>query len=188
MVLGGGAAFLLVLLVGLGVGALAIGAWWLTPQPTLADAAPVAAPAPAAAPAPVVAAPAPVPSPPPSPAAKAPPPEIVVGRSPRVAPVTVVPDAPHPAPPTQSDAPVPLRTAPTGLVVVKTVPSGATVKERGVALTPGPHGYQLPVGSHTLEISSPDGEKYRIPVVVQAADPVEICYSFDTNSACGAAP
>ncbi|NOY25064.1 MAG: protein kinase [Oligoflexia bacterium] len=73
---------------------------------------------------------------------------------------------------------------PTGLVIVRTVPSGATVAERGRQLSRSGRGYLLDVGSHVLEIRSPDGEKTLIPIVVQRDQSVEICYSFDTNSAC----
>ena len=83
------------------------------------------------------------------------------------------------------EAPVAPPADPTGVVVVRTVPSGATVREGGKDLVRSGPGYVLPVGSHTLEIVSPAGEKTRIPVVVRTDHSVEICYSFDTNSACG---
>jgi serine/threonine protein kinase len=78
-------------------------------------------------------------------------------------------------------------TLPTGLVIVKTVPSGATVSEGGQKLEQSGRGYVLPVGRHRLEIKSPGGETYPITVMLKRGETVEICYSFDTNSACGAA-
>ncbi len=73
---------------------------------------------------------------------------------------------------------------PTGTVVVRTVPSGATVLEGGQVLSRSGRGYRLPVGSHVLEIRSPSGEQTRRAVQVDKDATVEICYSFDTNSAC----
>jgi eukaryotic-like serine/threonine-protein kinase len=75
--------------------------------------------------------------------------------------------------------------APTGTVLLRTVPSGASVRLRGRLLAPGAGGgYTLPVGSHTLDIQSASGEKTQLAVAVKAGQTVEICYSFDTNSAC----
>jgi hypothetical protein len=71
------------------------------------------------------------------------------------------------------------------MVIVRTVPSGATVYERGQRLSLTGRGYKLSVGSHVLEVVSPQGERTTMPVYVQTDDTVEICYSFDTNSACG---
>ncbi len=70
-------------------------------------------------------------------------------------------------------------------MVVRTVPSGAVVKERGATLQRRGAGYALTPGTHVLELVSPAGESTRIPVTVRADDRVDICYSFDTNSRCG---
>ncbi|MCK6507614.1 PEGA domain-containing protein, partial [Myxococcota bacterium] len=75
---------------------------------------------------------------------------------------------------------------PSGVVVVKTVPSGATVRAGGQTLEKSGRGYVLPVGNHVLEVTSQTGEQTRIPVDVRRDQTVEICYSFDTNSACAA--
>ena len=74
--------------------------------------------------------------------------------------------------------------APSGTVVVKTVPTGATVKEGGATLSRSGRGYRLSVGNHILEIVSQNGEKTTVPVVLRANETVDICYSFDSNSAC----
>ncbi len=73
---------------------------------------------------------------------------------------------------------------PTGTVVVRTVPSGASVRLKGQELSRTGRGYLLPTGSHVLDVISPDGESTRIPVVVRRDQTIEVCYSFDTNSAC----
>jgi hypothetical protein len=74
----------------------------------------------------------------------------------------------------------------TGTVVVRTVPSGASVTLRGRALSAGAGGgYTLPVGTHTLEITSPSGESTRRSITVREGDTVELCWSFDANSICG---
>jgi eukaryotic-like serine/threonine-protein kinase len=75
---------------------------------------------------------------------------------------------------------------PTGTVLVRTVPSGATVRLGGKVLSAGAGGgYNLPVGGHSLELQSPSGETTKLAVSVQSGRTVEVCYSFDTNSACG---
>ncbi|MCB9777473.1 MAG: protein kinase [Alphaproteobacteria bacterium] len=74
---------------------------------------------------------------------------------------------------------------PVGIVQVRTVPSAHTVRVGGKTLERSGAGYVLPEGSHVLEVQSANGESTRIPVVVRADATVEICYSFDTNSACG---
>ena len=73
----------------------------------------------------------------------------------------------------------------TGRVRVRTVPSGATVRVDGKALSKVGGSYTLPVGSHVLQLSAADGETTRIPVQIRRDQTVDICYSFDTNSACG---
>ena len=184
----------------LGVGVLAAGGLWYGAR--MQEVAAVEAEIPAPLPDPVVAAPiapvpAPVAAPVPEPVVAAPAPvEIRPVDRPRPAPapapvpapaVVVVPvDVPAPAPaPAPAAAPVPERSGPTGAVVVRTIPSGAKVRDRGVVLAGAGGTYRLTVGSHLLELESPAGEKTRIPVSIRANDTVEICYSFDTNSACG---
>jgi len=73
---------------------------------------------------------------------------------------------------------------PTGTVRVRTVPTGATVFVDGTELTRVGSGYVLAVGSHVIEVRSPQGESVRLPVVVRRGQSIDICYSFDTNSAC----
>jgi serine/threonine protein kinase len=122
----------------------------------------------------IVVDPAPTKVKPPAPAALAPR-EIVVGDQ--------DPETP-PSPPPITPAPAPTRAAATGLVVVKTVPSGATVREGGKALEKSGLGYRLRPGTHTLSIQSPDGETTTIPVSVLKDQTVEICYDFDRNKRC----
>ncbi|MFT4622773.1 MAG: serine/threonine protein kinase [Myxococcota bacterium] len=106
------------------------------------------------------------------------------GASPSPSPTAAPAVAPSPEPPPAP--PEPARTErPTGLVVVRTVPNGATVKERGVTLNISGAGYRLSPGLHVLTIVSPAGESTQIPVQVSTGDRVDICYSFDTNSRCG---
>ena len=88
-----------------------------------------------------------------------------------------------------SDAGATRRGPPTGFVLLRTIPSGATVTERGQSVPVGVSGgYELTVGSHVLDIRSASGENTQLPVFVAANQTVEICYSFDTNSACGVTP
>ena len=74
--------------------------------------------------------------------------------------------------------------ASTGTVIIRTIPSGATVRAGGERLSGGAGGYALSVGRHTLAVESAAGEVTHIPVEVRAGKTVEICYNFDTNSAC----
>jgi len=88
-----------------------------------------------------------------------------------------------------ADASTTRRGPPTGFVLLRTVPSGATVTERGKAVPVGVSGgYELTVGSHVLDVRSASGETTQLPVFVAANQTVEVCYSFDTNSACGITP
>lgn len=146
-------------------------------------------PAPVPVDRPEVTAPNPKPPAPRPPAPKPPAPKIPV--------IITVPDpvasdpggtsAEHPTPKTPTPAPpVPVRRGRTGLVVVRTVPSGATVWKGGQQLSRTGRGYELPIGYHTLELRSTSGERHIFPVDLKADDTVEICYSFDTNAACGA--
>jgi serine/threonine protein kinase len=120
-------------------------------------------------------------------------PDPVTPVPPKPGPGTVVIALPDPEPVRPDPAPVepapvdPVApTAPTGLVIVKTVPSGATVSEGGKKLEQSGRGYVLPIGRHKLDIKSPGGEVYPITVMLKRGETIEICYSFDTNSACGA--
>ena len=74
-----------------------------------------------------------------------------------------------------------------GKLRVRTVPSGATVKLRGRTLPSSGGVVELPIGNQTVELVSASGESTRIAVMVKESRTVELCYSFDTNSACGAA-
>jgi len=145
-------------------------------EPPPAEAPPVTAP-------PVELPPAPVPEPK-APVVKAPPTTPVEKAAPKV--ITVLSD---PGGSTGATTPTPEGVglaAATGTVILRTVPSGATVKLKGRALTPGSGGgYALPVGGHTLDVTSATGEQTRVAVSVKAGQTVEICYDFDTNSACG---
>lgn len=72
-----------------------------------------------------------------------------------------------------------------GTLVLRTVPSGASVTERGASVPRGGGGYRLGVGYHLLTVKSPTGEQTQLPVTIRSAGQVvEICYSFDTNGAC----
>ena len=69
------------------------------------------------------------------------------------------------------------------------MPSGATVRSGGRTLVAGAVGsYELPIGSHSLVLRSNTGEETTIAVSVKAGETVDVCYSFDTNSAGGRAP
>jgi serine/threonine protein kinase len=74
--------------------------------------------------------------------------------------------------------------ATTGTVIIRTIPSGATVREGGERLSGSGGSYALSVGRHNLEIESSSGEVTRVPVDVRAGRTIDICYNFDTNSAC----
>ena len=76
----------------------------------------------------------------------------------------------------------------TGILVVRTIPSGASVTVGGRTPSRKGGGYSLPIGSHTVELRSAAGESHRVPVTIRAGRTVDICYSFDTNSACGGSP
>ncbi len=168
---------------------VAVIGWLATSQPTdpPVDPAAIDAPAPAPEPDPAPVEPPvqePEPAPDPTPAPRPdprPPPVVITLPSPGASPVPT--PTPTPDPPTPAPTPEPER--PTGLVVVKTIPSGATVKLRGQTLSKSGAGYKLPPGTHVLEVYSTSGESTRIPVQVAAGGQVDICYSFDTNSRCG---
>jgi hypothetical protein len=196
-ILGGGMA----MLVAAGLIAVLAVAWFVWAPPTAPTADPVVPAASTEAPAatePVdepaedtaIAEPE-VPEPPEvsvaSPSEPSPPASTGGSSGPRVITVKVPtgPAAVGPAPivPTGA-APTSSPSGPTGTVIVKTIPSGATVSEKGTLLSKQGLGYVLPVGSHVLDVRSPQGESTRIPVMVRKDDTVEICYSFDTNSAC----
>ncbi len=90
--------------------------------------------------------------------------------------------APNPAASTSSAPEVPDET---GTLVVRTIPSGATVKAGGRVPPRKNGGYELPIGTHTIELTSASGEVHRMPVTIRAGKSIEVCYSFDSNSACG---
>jgi len=73
----------------------------------------------------------------------------------------------------------------TGTLVVRTIPSGASVTVGGRVPSRKGGGYSLPIGSHTVELRSAAGESHRVPVTIRFGRTVDICYSFDTNSTCG---
>ncbi len=146
------------------------------------------APPPAPQPQPTLVAPQPAPEP------ATPEPKAEPAPEPKAPRVITLPGASAPRPsPAPSPQPTPAPVAepptsaerPTGTVVVRTIPSGATVRERGVALTASGGGYPLSPGMHILTITSPAGESTQIPVQVKVGQQVDICYSFDTNSTCG---
>jgi hypothetical protein len=148
------------------------------PPPVVADDVDVPPVPPAPEPRVIVVDPAPAKAAPvPAPAAPRPREILVTDPAPTVTPV--------PAPATPAP-PVPTRSAPTGLVVVKTVPPAAVVREKGKVLEKTGAGYVLGLGMHRLEIESPDGEKTVIPVQVRKDQSVEICYDFGTNAKCAA--
>ncbi len=104
-------------------------------------------------------------------------------RSPRV--ITVVPTAAEPAATEPATEVLERSEAPSGLLVVRTVPSGAEAWSAGSRLVKEGRGYPMTVGRHLVELRSPGGESTLIPLTIRADDVVEVCYSFDTNSACG---
>ena len=68
--------------------------------------------------------------------------------------------------------------------MLRTIPSGATVREAGYTLQGRGGGHTLTVGRHLLEVESSAGEITMIPVTIDAGQTLELCYNFDTNSAC----
>jgi len=138
---------------------------------------PAPLPRPSDAPAPTVVVDDVPPVPPPKPTKVVPPPR-------PVREITVAPSEPPPAPVPVAPLPAPTRKGPTGLVVVKTVPSGALVREKGKVLELTGSGYLLPIGTKTLEIESTEGEKQKVAVTVKQDQTVEICYDFNRNERC----
>ncbi len=72
----------------------------------------------------------------------------------------------------------------TGRLAVRTIPSEAAVLLQGRLLTRQGGSYELPVGSHTIELRSASGETTRLAVFIKGSGTVEICYNFDTNASC----
>lgn len=192
--LGGGAAFAAAAVVGVLLTAGVLIGWWATrqgatvvppvepvveaPVPQVVDGVepePVATPTPE--PAVVVVAPQVRPGPPRG-GEETPP-----AQPTKVIPVVVEPENPGPAP-APVPTPPPAPTGRTGFVVVRTVPSGAEVLERGTVLERTGRGYELPVGRHLLTIRSTNGEETTVPAVVSGDRAFTVCYSFDTNSGC----
>ncbi len=193
--------------VGTGFAVLAVGAmvlllvgvlgtgWWLwsmpsapvhrpvdrvdVPQPA---PGPVVEPVPAAGPVPAAPSPSPIPAPVMAPLSPAPSPAPIGDEL----TVITLPGAGTADPVAPASAPQPAaRPERVGLVVVKTVPAGATVRENGTVLSKTGRGYLLSVGHHVLDLESPTGEHTRVPVQVRIDATVEFCYSFDDNAACG---
>jgi len=106
--------------------------------------------------------------------------------SPRPAREITVPTEPAPAAraPVAPVPPAPPRKGPTGLLVVKTVPSGAIVREKGKVLELTGSGYLLPIGTHTLEIQSTEGEIHKVAIPVKQDQTSEFCYDFNRNERC----
>lgn len=102
----------------------------------------------------------------------------------------VVPTA-QPSAPAEDEEPYepnfPVRTKPTGTVLVTTAPMGGSLWEGGARLDAvSPRKYELPIGMHQLELRSADGtERHRVPVNVKKGETITICYDFDQNRACG---
>ncbi|MEZ4239553.1 MAG: serine/threonine-protein kinase [Myxococcota bacterium] len=103
-------------------------------------------------------------------------------------PVIEVPvSQPHPTPtPTPTVEPEPAGPKrPTGKVVVRTIPTGASLYENGEKLVPDASGeYELRIGTHRLKLVGPGGEQYELPVHVPRDQTVPICYDFDHNRSC----
>ncbi|MEO0601834.1 MAG: hypothetical protein AAF211_10385, partial [Myxococcota bacterium] len=136
------------------------------PLPT--PPAPVAKPVPPSAPA-AGTAEAPEPA---APVAVEPAPVVRIG-GPTPAPVMVQPDV------------LPVRERPRGLLVLTTVPPVKEVLKNNRPLPKTGLGYELDVGDHMVTAVSPDGERYRFPVKISAAnDKFMVCYNFSTNSRC----
>ncbi len=191
-------------LTGLALVVIAVAGVFVSQTGTLPDPVPVApaqvpdvpapvAPAPAE-PAPVEPAPVPpadpAPAPAPTPAPTAPKPRpadriiVLPGSSvpePTPAPAPV---SPRPAPQPVPAQPTPQPARPMGTLVVRTVPSGGKVERAGQVLQGTGNRYELPVGSHSLTLVSPSGERAPLPVRITKGTVTEICYSFDTNGAC----
>lgn len=83
--------------------------------------------------------------------------------------------------------PAPEATAPsgrTGVVRVRTIPSGATVLHRGSAVPRESNGdYILPVGTQVLQLRHGD-EVHDVPVSVTESRAASVCYNFDENASC----
>ncbi len=76
----------------------------------------------------------------------------------------------------------------TGKLLVRTIPSGASVLIGGRTPPRSGGAFVLPIGTHTVVLVSGSGERHSVPVTIRTGKTVDICYSFDTNSACGATP
>ena len=75
---------------------------------------------------------------------------------------------------------------PTGTVVVRTTPSGASLWKGGDQLEPFQRGeYRLPKGSHRLVLISAAGEKHPLTLTVKPGERIPVCYDFDADRACG---
>ncbi|MEQ1568656.1 MAG: hypothetical protein ABMA64_23660, partial [Myxococcota bacterium] len=73
----------------------------------------------------------------------------------------------------------------TGLVFVRTIPSGGTVSANNQRLQAVGGAYPLPVGKHLLVLKSPvSDETHRVAIEVSEGERVTLCYDFDANRAC----
>ena len=90
--------------------------------------------------------------------------------------------------PASADTPSTAPPDETGRLVVRTIPSGAKVLVGGRTPSRKQGAYVLPIGTHTVVLESGAGERHTVPVTIRSGRSVDICYSFDTNSACGGTP
>jgi serine/threonine protein kinase len=107
------------------------------------------------------------------------------GRMPRI--ITVVPSSgrgsaagPELSVPNAAQA-----DASSGLLMLRTVPSGVTVLEHGQVVPRKNGGYVLSEGGHVLTLRSTSGESTTMRVKINySGQTIEMCYNFDTNSTC----
>ncbi|MEN0067412.1 MAG: serine/threonine-protein kinase [Myxococcota bacterium] len=77
-----------------------------------------------------------------------------------------------------------VRERPTGRLVLKTVPGGATLYENGERVARSGRGYEFPIGSHTVMIESTTGERHKLAFTLKSNEQFTVCYNFDTNRRC----
>jgi serine/threonine protein kinase len=103
--------------------------------------------------------------------------------------ISVIPTETTPTQPASQPAPTASTDSNTGRLVVRTIPSGSSVYLGGRRLSVRQGGeYELPLGTHTIEIRSPSGESHESGVNIRSSQVFRLCYNFDTNSACGETP
>jgi len=72
-----------------------------------------------------------------------------------------------------------------GTLVLRTIPSGASVTEGGASLPRSGQGYVLSLGLHTVKIRSQSGDVITMPVeITHPGQVVSVCYNFDANQSC----